>query len=160
MAETPIFHADGSISRQVLGTDITDRKLVEEEIQKLNADLESRALDLSASNRELEAFGYSVSHDLKAPLTRIYSAGQALKEDYSERLDEIGRFFIQTVCEASEHMEELIEALLILSRVSSGEMRCEETDLTELVRGIVAELQITQPDRKAEFIIASGIKAS
>lgn len=139
--------------------DITDRKLVEEEIQKLNEDLERRALDLSASNRELEAFGYSVSHDLRAPLTRIYSAGQALMEDYAGQLDDIGRFFIQTVCEASEHMEELIDALLLLSRVSSGEMRCEETDLTELVRGIVAELQITQPDRKAEFIIASGIKA-
>ncbi|KAF0215615.1 MAG: multi-sensor signal transduction histidine [Geobacteraceae bacterium] len=140
--------------------DITARKEVEEEIRKLNEDLERHALELSVANKELEAFSYSVSHDLRTPLTRIYSAGQALQEEYAACLDETGRFFVRTICEASEHMEELIDALMVLSRVTSKEMRDEEVDLSGLAREIAAELQLTQTDRQVEFVLNPGIKAN
>lgn len=131
--------------------DITSRKRAEDKIRKLNADLEQRALDLAASYREVEAFSYSVSHDLRTPLTRIYSAGQALAEG-GAGLDENGRFFAQTICDACEQMEELIEALISLARVTSTDMMCEEIDLVSLGREILAVLSVSQPGRKVEFV--------
>jgi PAS domain S-box-containing protein len=140
--------------------DVSDRKRVEEEIRMLNEDLERRAAELWRANKELEAFSYSVSHDLRTPLTRIYSAGQALQEEYAASLNETGRFFVCTICEASEQMEGLIDALLELSRVTSSEMVSEEVDLSGLAREVASELHLTQPDREVEFVIAPGVKAN
>lgn len=131
--------------------DITQRKKAEEEIRRLNNSLERRALDLDASYRELESFSYSVSHDLRTPLTRIYSAAQLLDEQYGENLDDQGRFLIRTVIEAGEHMEELIKALLDLAKVTCSDIRMEQVDLTAISCAIISDLQKSNPYRKVSF---------
>ncbi|SNB44699.1 ATP-binding protein [Geobacter sp. DSM 9736] len=138
--------------------DITPRKQAEDEIRKLNRDLERQALNLAATNRELEAFSYSASHDLRTPLTRIYTAGQALEEAYLGVLDDNGRFFVRTICDAAEHMEELIEALLSLSQVASSEMTVEQVDLVPIALEIAADLQ-AGGDRSVEFVLPEGLQA-
>lgn len=137
--------------------DITERKQAEDKIRSLNKDLAFRAAELVAANRELEAFSYSVSHDLRSPLTRIYSASQLLKEMYSSLLDETGRTLVQTICDGCHDMEELIEALLTLSRVTSSKMNRTECNLSKLAEIIAAELQVTEPERSLEFAIEPGL---
>ena len=131
--------------------DITQRKKAEEEIRRLNNSLERRAFDLAASYHELEAFSYSVSHDLRTPLTRIYSAAQLLDEQYGEKLDDQGRFLVQTICEAGEHMEELIKALLDLAKVTCSDIIMEQVDLASIARVIIDDLQKGEPARKVSF---------
>lgn len=133
--------------------DITDRKEAEEEIARLNEDLRSRAIELETNNRELEAFNYSLSHDLRNHLTRVYIAAQAIEEEFSEKKDENGRYFARSICAAVGEMELLIDAMLVLSRVTRSEMRCEEVDLGGLAREISTTLQEIHPDRAVEFII-------
>jgi len=137
--------------------DITERKLAEDNIRSLNKDLAFRATELAAANRELEAFSYSVSHDLRSPLTRIYSAGQLLKEMSFAMLDETGRTLVQTICDGSHDMEELIEALLALSKVTTSKMNRTECNLSKLAEIIAAELQVTDPERSLEFAIEPGL---
>ena len=138
--------------------DITEHKRAEDEIRRLNADLTERAGQLADTNRDLEAFNYSLSHDLRTPLTRIYTAAQGLDEDAGKLSDE-GRFFLASILDASEAMERLIEAMLVLGRVSRSDVQCETVDLSELARAVAAELQLARTDRLVEFIIAPGIRA-
>lgn len=139
--------------------DITEHKQAEYEIRKLNEDLSAHAAELDAANKELEAFSYSASHDLRTPLTRIYSSSQALIEGYSHTLDENGRYFVRTIYEACEQMEELVEALLALSRVTRSEMQREEVDVSLIVREIAAGLQQAEPERRVDFDIAPNVTA-
>lgn len=131
--------------------DITRRKEAEEEIRRLNSHLESHAVELTASYRELESFSYSVSHDLRTPLTRIYTAAQLLDEQHRDQLDEQGRFLARTVCEGTERMEELIKALLDLARVTSSSISHEEVDLAGCAREIISDLQKREPERTVSF---------
>jgi PAS domain S-box-containing protein len=133
-------------------TDITERKREEEEKAKLNAQLQ-------AANKELEAFSYSVSHDLRAPLRHIDGFGQILLEDYAGKLDDEGRRHLQRVREASQQMAQLIDDLLNLSRVTRAEMRREAVDLSRMAERAAEALNKTQPDRKAEFVIEDGLVA-
>jgi signal transduction histidine kinase len=133
------------------------RKEAEAEIRKLHADLSVDAAELAAANKELEAFSYSVSHDLRTPLTRIYSSSQALIDGYSPCLDENGTFFVRTINDACEQMEGLIESLLTLSRVTNSEMNREEVDLSKLVGEIVDGMQLAEPERRVVFDIASNV---
>jgi len=129
----------------------------------LNADLERRVIErtarLEALNRELEAFSYSVSHDLRAPLRSIDGFSQSLLEDYAGRLDDTGRDYLCRVRAASQRMAQLIDDLLNLSRITRAEIYREEVDLSALARSIVAELQKSQPERPVEFTIAPGLAA-
>jgi PAS domain S-box-containing protein len=151
---------------QILGVfaaarDISQIKHAEEEIRRLNAELEERVIDrtrqLEAANKELEAFSYSVSHDLRAPLRSIDGFSQALLEDYGGVLDMQGKDFLTRVRSASQRMSQLIDDMLVLSRVTRREMKCSAVDLSALSNMIAAELVKTQPQRQVEFNITPGL---
>jgi len=113
-----------------------------------------RTAQLKAANQELEAFAYSVSHDLRAPLRSIDGFSRALLQDYADRLDDPGQHYLQRIRAATQQMSQLIDDLLKLSRVTRSEMRREPVDLSALARAIAAELQATQPERQVEWSIA------
>lgn len=136
-----------------LENEIEERKRVEMQIQGMNT-------ELLAANKELEAFSYSVSHDLRAPLRGIDGFSLALLEDYADKLDEDGKDYLQRVRAATQRMGALIDDLLNLSRVTRTEMKLQRADLSAIVQSIAAELQKTQPERQAEFRIEEGVQAS
>ena len=127
------------------------------ELEERNEALRRNAAELTASNTELDAFAYSVSHDLRAPLRSIDGFSQVLLEDYAARLDEAGRDSLQRVRAATQRMGTLIDDLLKLARVTRAEMRTEAVDLSDMARDIAAELQRTTPTRQVEFAIAPGL---
>jgi len=129
------------------------------ELQERNESLRRNAAELLAANTELDAFAYSVSHDLRAPLRSIDGFSQILLEDYSEKVDEAGRESLQRVRAASQRMGMLIDDLLKLARVTRAEIRTEDVDLSGMAREIVADLQRTTPERQVEFDIAPGLTA-
>ena len=131
--------------------DITNQKNFEEE-------LERKARELSASNRELEAFSYSLTHDMRSYITRSSSAAQILQDHAT--LDENGRYLVRTICEANQDMEELVKDMLVLSRIIRSEIRRENVDLSEMARGIAAELLLTEPGRLVEFAVAPDLVAA
>jgi PAS domain S-box-containing protein len=133
-----------------ISEDITERKQAEE-------NLKNYAAQLKAANKELEAFSYSVSHDLRAPLRHVDGFSQILLEDYAEKLDEKGRRYLQQVREASQQMAQLIDDLLNLSRVTRTEMRREPVDLSQMAEQITEMLKKTRPDRRVEFAIEKDL---
>lgn len=124
------------------------------EVRRLNEVLKRRTEELKTVNEELEAFGYSVSHDLRAPLRGIDGFSQALLEDYADKLDAQGRNYLKRIRAATERMAQLIEDLLNLSRVTRAEMRIEPVNMSSMAEEIADELRRTQPTRIAEFVIA------
>jgi light-regulated signal transduction histidine kinase (bacteriophytochrome) len=132
--------------------DITARKEAEDTLRRYAAQLE-------AANNELEAFSYSVSHDLRAPLRSLDGFSQALLEDYHDGLDDTGRDFLQRVRGASQRMGTLIDDLLSLSRVTRGELQLSEVNLSALAAAVAAELQKSDPARDVAFAIAPELVA-
>jgi light-regulated signal transduction histidine kinase (bacteriophytochrome) len=143
--------AEGVFFTAILG-DITERKAAEEEMRVRNAQLD-------AANKELEAFSYSVSHDLRAPLRGIDGFSQALLEDCADKLEEAEKSHLHRIRAGTQRMGVLIDDLLNLSRVARAEMHREGVDVSVLARSIAAELQKTQSERRAEFRIEDGIEA-
>lgn len=122
-------------------------------------DLTEKSAALEAANRELEAFSYSVSHDLRAPLRGIDGFSQALLEDYGADLDETAQRYISRVRAGAQRMGELIDDMLVLSRISRSEMKLEPLELSEIARNIATTLQERQPERNISFHIAQSIEA-
>ncbi len=142
---------DGRVLRLVgTHTDVTARVEAEQQLQ-------AQTKQLDATNRELEAFCYSVSHDLRTPLRSIDGFSQALLEDYHDRLDEDGRDYLRRVRAATQRMGRLIDDLLSLSRVSRGEVRRSQVNLSAQAAVILAELRAQQPQRNVEAKIAPDV---
>ncbi len=142
-----------------LEKEIDERRRAEEEVIQLNDDLTHTVRQLEETNKELEAFSYSVSHDLRSPLRSIDGFSLALLEDYAGKLGDEGRGHLERVRNATQRMSQLIDDLLKLSRMSRMEMRREQVDLTALAGNIAERLSKHHPERAAEFIVAEGLTA-
>ena len=147
----PIRDPGGRITGAVsVFRDVSLRKRHEEALQ--------RAMEqTAAANRELEAFSYSVAHDLRAPLRAIDGFSQALLEDYAGKLDQQGRDFLGRVRAAAQRMAALIDDLLALSRLSRSEMKLERVDLSKLGKEVAAELSRRDPKREVDVRVADGL---
>jgi light-regulated signal transduction histidine kinase (bacteriophytochrome) len=139
--------------------DITHKKETEEKIKKLNEDLFRYSLELTAINKELEAFSYSVSHDLRAPLRSIDGFGEALLEEYSDKLDDVGRDYLHRVRNATQKMGRIIDDLLKLSRITRSPVNHDLVNLTDLSQSIVNELQSNDSKRKVTIHIEKNLTA-
>jgi PAS domain S-box-containing protein len=150
----PVFREDGSILEWV-GTciDITERKQSATEREKLLKELER-------SNRELEIYSYTISHDLLAPLRSIEGFAQAILEDYTDKLDETGKDYLHRVTSASKRMSQLIDALLTMARLARAEIKEDTLDLSSIAQVIAYELKKRQPERHVEFIIAEKVRVT
>ncbi|HEY0721197.1 MAG TPA: PAS domain S-box protein [Gammaproteobacteria bacterium] len=143
--------------------DIRERKRIEAELNQHRHNLEQlveqRTAQLRAVNGELEAFSYSVSHDLRAPLRAINGFSAALRDDYGAQLDATGRDYLQRITSATERMGRLIDDLLHLSAATRTEMHRESVALSTLASEILLELFASETQRKARFEIAKGVTA-
>lgn len=124
----------------------------------VESDLARRSAELEAANKELEAFAYSVSHDLRAPLRAIDGFSQVLIEDYDARLDDEGRDSLRRVREASQRMAQLIDDMLKLSRATRGELDIGPVDLSRIAEAVVAELRRSAPDREVQTVVTPDIR--
>jgi two-component system sensor histidine kinase/response regulator len=131
----------------------------EEEIKALNRHLERRIAELNDLNRELETFSYTVSHDLRGPLSRMAGFSKALLEFHRDQLDPQGRLYLDRIDSSARRMNDLVEDLLNFSRLTRAEMNEQKVNLSEIVRTLGGELRARDPERKAEFAIADGIDA-
>ncbi len=147
-----------------IGEDVTERRRAEAEIRHLNADLERRVVErtaeLEAANKELEAFDYSISHDLRGPLNRIEGFARALGEDYADRLDDRAADYINRISASTGRMTQLVGDLLALSMVARGELNRSSVDIGEQATAIIEILRRSEPDRNVEVRIDRGLRAN
>lgn len=144
--------------------DVTERLRAQAQEQALNRLLEARVAmrtrELTHANQELESFAYSVSHDLRTPLRSIEGFSRLLAERYSDRVDSEGRDYLARVRNAAGRMDELIEALLRMSRVSRSTLTWATLDLSLIAHDVIGELRESDPQRQALVEIEPGLQAT
>ena len=153
---SPLETEDGLLVSAAI-RDVTQRKRMEEDVQKLNEDLKQRAAQLEAANRELEAFSYSVSHDLRAPLRSIDGFSHVILEDYGDQLPPDARGYLERVRAAAQRMAILIDDLLNLSRVTRTAIQPKFINLSKMAAEIVLGLEEAQPDRQVDFSLTHDL---
>jgi light-regulated signal transduction histidine kinase (bacteriophytochrome) len=148
-------------SRQALLSVIEDQKEAQEQVRQLNAELDQRVKDrtaqLEAAKQELEAFSYSVSHDLRAPLRALDGYSAILISDYHDQLDQEAQSYLTRIQEASRRMGQLIEDLLNLSRITRREVSLDRVDLSLLARQIIADLLAQSSERQVKYEISPDL---
>ncbi|HMN46577.1 MAG TPA: PAS domain-containing protein [Povalibacter sp.] len=157
------FDADGRPVRVIGVTqDITETRRAEEQVKRVNADLErrvqQRTAELSAANQELESFAYTVSHDLRAPLRAILGFCDALIEDHGNSLPAQAHEYLQHVIDGSRHLGEIIEGLLTLSRSTRGTLRHDDVDLSALAEKVLRDMTLVEPARRVTWSIEPELR--
>ncbi len=147
----------------IICENVSERIRAEERFRALNEELEQRVkkrtAQLEATNKELESFSYSVSHDLRAPLRSIDGFSMALLEEYKDELDAEGQDYLRRVRSASQRMGQIIDDLLSLSRISRRELKKQEVNLSEIAQKIVEKLQESDSDRHVDIVIGHRVTA-
>jgi len=156
---------DGDRPVRSLGTvlDITEVRVARQALQQLNEELESRVSErtseLAQANRELEAFTYSVSHDLRTPLRSIHGFASVLEEDEAQGMSELGRNHLRRIQDSSRRMGQLITDLLSLAHLGRAPMQQVPVNLSELALAVAGELQRTDPEREVDWHLQDGLQA-
>lgn len=158
----PVRDGDGRAGHYVgIMHDVTRRMRDEEEIRALNQTLEERVrrrtADLQASYRDLESFSHSVSHDLRAPLRSIAFYSELLLDEHGQKLEGEAKRYVEGIRSEAEHVSALMQALLVLSRSTRGEMQRERVDLSRLARDVGGELRRAMPNPRVELVVEPGL---
>jgi light-regulated signal transduction histidine kinase (bacteriophytochrome) len=158
VSHSPIKTEEGEIiGVAMLAQDMTERKRAEDEVNELNRDLEQRVTErtaqLATANKELEAFSYSVSHDLRSPLRAIDGFSHILLEDYADKLDDEGKRLLNVVRDNSSRMGQLIDDILNFSRTSRLEMSFSTIDMEKLAREAFEDIQTSVDHSKLQLEI-------
>jgi light-regulated signal transduction histidine kinase (bacteriophytochrome) len=166
---TPLRDSEGRVTRWFgTNTDISEKREAEENIAKLNAELEDRVVqrtsqlvnanrELQNAYKEIEAFSYSVSHDLRAPLRAIDGFSNAVLKLYQNSLDARGQDYLNRIRTAAQRMAQLIDDILGLSRAGRAEMRMQRVDVSAMALDIIGDLRKSQPEREVEVIVEPGL---
>jgi PAS domain S-box-containing protein len=155
---TPEFDVDGSVKTVLCITrNLTELKKAEEALKESAANLKRYNTELEAANKELETFSYSVSHDLRQPLRTLDGFSEMVIEEYGDKLDEVGKDYLNRIRKAGQTMSQLTDDILKLSRITRAQIHTEKINLSDIARSITDELKSTQPERRAEIIIGPDI---
>ncbi len=150
---------DEGVLMTVIIRDVSESKKQKDEIIQLNRSLKKHAIELESTNKEMEAFCYSVSHDLRAPLRAIDGFSMIVLKDYGDKLDAKGKDRLERVRNGAQRMALLIDDLLTLSRITRAEMVKEELDFSVLVKDVEKDIRQLDEDRKIKCFIQPGMKA-
>ena len=155
---TPLRDSSGKIVAGIESVrNITSRKETEQSILNLNEELRQKTQELSSRNDNLKAFSYSLSHDLKTPLTIIYGSAQILHDTHAAQLDETGGYLLEQIIIAGERMDQLLDAMLQMAHHAQAELQLEEIDLSAMARDIMTKQRQNDPDRVINVSIAEGV---
>ena len=156
-----LYASQKILRKELLRSHTAEAKLTQSyaELEEAKEKAEGASLELQASNRELNAFAYSVSHDLRAPLRAMDGFSAVLLQDHAEKLNEDGKDMLRRVRKASDRLAALIDAMLTLSRLTRREMRVERVNLSALARSVADSLRAAEPQRQASILLPAKLEA-